>query len=863
MMQSRRRSRVPLGTLTAAAMLLCAQPALLQAAEPSCPMRPVSTEHRVAWASPLDRVVSVRLTEVTVREALDRLARLAKIGLTYSNELLPEEGRLCLTFDQVPLGSALELLLSGSRLRPVALGDAQVVLAPMQDRAPSIEPLTAARQASVLDRVVVTGSPDGVAERGAPFAVDVVDGATLSRHGVTTLGAALELRVPGIWTGAGAATGYGGLRGASSFNVTAPKVYLDGIEVANPLLAMQLDPARVARVEIIRGPQGAALYGTDAIGGVVNIFSRYDGSDMGRPQLRLSMSAGVSATPFTVRPVFVQDHALSLRAGTPSRSVGLGLSIGTSGAYAPDGSGQRILADAAGRLVRSRLMLTGTARFSLQSAPSDSSLVDSSDGSRQYATAIGTRTGESARIQVNGQRLAQYTLGGSASFMSSQHWTHSLIAGFDGLRAQGLSPVDIAASSVGHLAGILANSAIVGDRGTLRLRSVGQFDLARRTQLTLTLGAEQSVARDVASSKHPAVGGAGDGLTRMGRGGVASLADSADVWYDSRGISAQGTLAWRDQWIASAGLRAEQITGATPAGQHALLPMVGVAYTKHRAGAMLKLRGAFGRGIRPVRSSLLSGAAISVVHPRVVSRLQPESQQGTEFGGDLQFRSGIGLHLTRFDQRATGLVQRVATVRRVIGAEGQVHRQVSYHLENVGAISNRGWEFEGTAQVQRLSLAAGLSLVDSRVARVAEGYRGELHAGDRMFDVPASTLTFSAAYLIGPLTFATSAARAADWVETDPQRAGVMSGVGAANQVSSSADFPYTTFSSTLGRPLPTSRNAALTPITRWGASMTYRLHKGLSVVTAGENLLNAQRSVGGGVMPAGRTVTIGLRTVF
>lgn len=92
MMQSRRRSRVPLGTLTAAAMLLCAQPALLQAAEPSCPMRPVSTEHRVAWASPLDRVVSVRLTEVTVREALDRLARLAKIGLTYSNELLPEEG---------------------------------------------------------------------------------------------------------------------------------------------------------------------------------------------------------------------------------------------------------------------------------------------------------------------------------------------------------------------------------------------------------------------------------------------------------------------------------------------------------------------------------------------------------------------------------------------------------------------------------------------------------------------------------------------------------------------------------------------------------------------------------------------------
>src|SRR3712207_8820873 len=41
---------------------------------------------------------------------------------------------------------------------------------------------------------------------------------------------------------------YGSVRGASSFGVSTPKVYIDGIEVANPLLLTQLDPARVQRV---------------------------------------------------------------------------------------------------------------------------------------------------------------------------------------------------------------------------------------------------------------------------------------------------------------------------------------------------------------------------------------------------------------------------------------------------------------------------------------------------------------------------------------------------------------------------------------------------------------------------------------
>ena len=223
----------------------------------------------------------------------------------------------------------------------------------------------------------------------------MIDGATLARHGVGTLGEALDLAVPGVWSWTASAgtlsARYGSIRGASSFGVSAPKIYLDGIEVANPLLVTQLDPARVERVEVIRGPQGAALYGADAISGVVNILTRHDGTPSGAPVVQLSTTAGLSATAYAPRDAFVQDHALSFRSGSSSRSLGLGLNIGTVGAYVPGASEQRVLADADVRVVRSNAVFTGTARFSAQRANASTSLIFGGAASPSLADGRGAR----------------------------------------------------------------------------------------------------------------------------------------------------------------------------------------------------------------------------------------------------------------------------------------------------------------------------------------------------------------------------------------------------------------------------------------------------------------------------------------
>ena len=156
--------------------------------------------------------------------------------------------------------------------------------------------------------------------------VSVVSGEELSREGRGSLADALRGRL-GIDVvrsgGAGAATSLF-LRGANSAHT---KVLLDGMPLNDPSNASRsfdfanLTTENIERVEILRGPQ-SVLYGSDAIGGVVNIITKRGNGDptltykaaggsFGTSVQSLTQSAGDDRHYYSIAGSFVDTHNVS------------------------------------------------------------------------------------------------------------------------------------------------------------------------------------------------------------------------------------------------------------------------------------------------------------------------------------------------------------------------------------------------------------------------------------------------------------------------------------------------------------------------------------------------------------------------
>jgi iron complex outermembrane receptor protein len=872
---------VRLGVASIVAAFALVVPGMPAAAQSAC-TAPSSLATRVAqhqWPAPLDRQVTLEGDGVALRDGLARLAAAARVRLSYVAELLPLDRRVCLAYRAVAAGDVLSEMLRGTEVEPIVAGDDQVVLAPAR-RTVSTDAHgddAGAQRASVLDRVVVMGTPSDNTQRSVPISLDVVSGDKLVHQESGALSHLLDGTVPGVWVWQQSPTTlmarYGSVRGASSFGLTYPKIYIDGIEVANPLIVQQFDPSTIERLEVIRGPQGSALYGADANGGVINIITRHDGVGPDGQRLQLSSIAGVSDSRFAPQGVLTQQHSLAFRTGTAERSAGIGLIMNTLGAYVPGAFARTIAANGDVRVVGTHTVFTGTARLFSERAGSPANPVlpkldgpggmpagsQPSEGGPSYSrgggvngdprSASGTEPfGTSFMTDSGGtQSVSQYTVGGNLAWSPNDRWSNAFVLGIDGYRlanpALDDGPIPTATDSA------LAAAQGGGDRITARATSAARFGSTVGTSTVLTFTAEHAAIREESAVLS----------VSSERGDAAGSSEARLIgWRGNTGLVAQANTSLLNHFFLTAGMRLERDEALVGSTRTSVLPMLGGAIVGDRGDVTLKLRAAYGKGVRPVQGAIRELGWAGRRATVVAYDLAPEQQAGVEAGADLFVGRTLGFRLTRFDQQATGLIQSVAvSVPPRSDSRGPRYDDayragdVVYQLQNVGGIANRGWEFETNAELGRLSLSSSLSLVDSRVRQVASGYTGDLQPGDRMLEVPARTASVSGAWHGKRWFSSLTLARASNWMGYDR--------VAVAQALTSGGLVP----SDLVGGKLRTYWRE-YDGVTRLRASFSRDLFRGLSLVMTGDNLLGQQRGEpdNATVVP-GRTITAGLKAKF
>ncbi|PYP10742.1 MAG: hypothetical protein DMD56_08325, partial [Gemmatimonadetes bacterium] len=207
---------------------------------------------------------------------------------TNLQSLTSREGRYAIT--RVPAGRhdvQVRLIGYATATQPVTVGAGE---------APTLD-FSLAPAAVPLDVVVVTGTGAEQLKRELGNSIPTIDAAkTVEQAAPTNVADLLNSRVPGVQVlSSGGTTGTGSrvrIRGSSSLSLTnEPIVIVDGIRVDNgatgvlrassigiggqaPSRLNDLNPDEIESIEVVKGPSAAALYGTDAVNGVIQIRTK-------------------------------------------------------------------------------------------------------------------------------------------------------------------------------------------------------------------------------------------------------------------------------------------------------------------------------------------------------------------------------------------------------------------------------------------------------------------------------------------------------------------------------------------------------------------------------------------------------------
>ena len=593
------------------------------------------------------------------------------------------------------------------RLVAVAAGQSQVV------------DVALVQSVNELDRVIVAGTVVPTEIKAVPTPVSVITASDFDLQRPETVVQLFRQAVPSsvAWDfGTEPVQTTFSVRGASSLDLGAGsmKVYIDGIETANRSFSA-VDPQSIERIEIIRGPEAATIYGSDAISGVLLVTTKHGDIGGQHPQIDLQAAAGIVQGPYAHQGggnAARQEYSGSLSGGTPTASYRLGGGYSSTGDWIPQGGSSAPSAAGGIHLVQGPLTLDLSGRdfeqHTGESFPPDLAQTGFPGYSKQ--------PNEFATSQ-------DQTLGVNVAYMPVRWWRNSLTAGID------RNVLDL--RSAGPVLTTPADTFL-----TVEEDNQSKTSIAYNTSVSVTLPHSVTVAvtagvdhYEVADNLFFTVGATN--TTGIIQTDPAQPVNGSRTPVTNTGVFLQAQVGLADRVFLTSGVRAERNSGFSNDIGTPVSPRFGISYAPSFGETTLKIRASYGEALRPPAA----GEIEEIVSPFFLQlsnlHLAPERQSGWDTGIDLVFGERGSIGVTYYNQIARDLIENVTVNADTVPGVSQ--------YQNVGRVRNEGVELEGTLRIPIGQLSAQGAITTSRVETLNQSYGGDLEVGDQLLAVPRYT----------------------------------------------------------------------------------------------------------------------------
>lgn len=582
-----------------------------------------------------------------------------------------------------------------------------------------------AKSPSQLDQVVVTGTIIPTEVRAVPTPVTVISDTDIAAQHPHDVQELFRQAVPTAvsWDEAPypALTAFS-VRGASTMNggTGQMKVFVDGIETAYRTNA-GVDPNSIARIEVIRGPEAAAIYGSDAAGGVIQIFTKRGDPTLGGPQVDVQTAAGLVQTPFVGhRAVPREDYTASLRGAGADVSYNVGGGYAHTADYIPYGeTSAQTTASAFGGMHYARGPVTAdiSGRYYEQDNPSIFNPAFIPTGLAYFTKPF-----------FQPSPATDQTVGTRFSVAATSWWQHTVTAGVDGLTLTSVQSRRRLTTPADTEFGVYNQT---WTRTTVGYNTSAHAMLSANIAGSVTLGIDHYSYPINEYITSGALNTSGSIVTDP-----SSPVSAAHTITSNTGYFAQGQMGFWDALFLTAGIRGEQNSDFGDSLRAPVSPRFGISYVRPIAMTTIKVRASYGTAIRPPdpgnKLPYVSVSGIVLANPR----LGPERQGGGDVGVDVQIGSRVSLGATYYDQTAENLIQVVQL------PSGSVPIN---QYQNIGTVKNTGLELEGGVSASVVQVRAQYGYTRSRVDHLLPTYGGDLHIGDQSLLTPKHTAGVSIA----------------------------------------------------------------------------------------------------------------------